>query len=321
MQFADLNEINLRVAWPDEARDFTPWLSQHLERLSHAIGIPMELEGTEVPVEQFSADVLARDPTDNSLVLIENQLEPTDHNHLGQILTYLAGLEARTIIWIAREFREPHLSAVRWLNTHTQDPFAFFAVQVKVLRIGNDQSSPVSPVFEVLEKPNGWDRKITDTRNEALNELQKFRHDFWQAYAEQYPEDIQLSPHFKDSNVFHNINGLVVSQYLAQRGVGVYLQTDNYRYGNEDRELARIQKLRLEERGIATTGSNSQHPGTTLSTDSRDRSNWPDMREWLHDVLNKFRDVLLTENFAEPYIESHSTEPETHADETEPKFT
>ncbi len=123
MEFADLNEINLRTAWPDEAHDFTPWLSQNLNRLSQAIGIPMELEDTEVAVQEFSADILARNPTDNTLILIENQLEPTDHTHLGQILTYLAGLNAQTIIWIARNFREPHLSAVRWLNTHTSDPF------------------------------------------------------------------------------------------------------------------------------------------------------------------------------------------------------
>ena len=316
MQFADLNEINIRAAWPDEARDFTPWLSQNLERLSRAIGMPMELEGTEVPVEQFSADVLARNPADNSLILIENQLEQTDHSHLGQILTYLAGLDAQTIIWIAKEFREPHLSAVRWLNDHTQDPFSFFAIQVKVVRIGNDQSSPVSPIFEVLEKPNEWDRKITGTKNEALNELQQYRHDFWQSYAQQYPNDIQLRPNHIGSNVFHNINGLVVSQYLAQREVGVYLQTENHRYDNEDREFARIHQVRLAERGIAD-GPNSQHAGATLSINSKDRDNWPQMREWLHETLEKFRDVLLDVNYAEPSF----TGPEAHTDETQPKFT
>ena len=291
MQFADLNEIDLRAAWPDEARDFTHWLSQNLDRLSRAIGIPMELEGTEVPVEQFSADVLARNPTDNSLILIENQLEPTDHTHLGQILTYLAGLDAQTIIWIARDFREPHLSAVRWLNAHTSDPFAFFAVQVKVVRIGNDQSSPVSPIFEVLEKPNEWDRKITDTKNEALNELQKFRHDFWQSYAQQYPDDIQLNPNFIDSNVYHKMNGLFVSQYLAQRGVGVYLQTENRRYTDEDRERSRNYQEKLTGQDIAV-GSNPQHISNDLSINSTDRDNWPRMREWLHETLGKFREVL-----------------------------
>ena len=316
MQFADLNAINIRAAWPDEARDFTPWLSENLDRLSRTIGIPMELEGTEVPVEQFSADVLARNPTDNSLILIENQLDQTDHSHLGQIMTYLAGLQAQTIIWIARDFREPHLSAVRWLNDHTSDPFSFFAIQVKVVRIGNDESSPVSPVFEVLEKPNEWDRRIADTKNEALNELQKFRHDFWQSYADQYPEDINLRPNHINSNVFHNINGLVVSQYLAQREVGVYLQKENHGYDNEDREVARFQIMRLEERGIGYGSKNPRHSGTSLTINSQDRNNWPEMREWLHEALNKFRDALLTENFAEPYIGPASTELETHNSET-----
>ena len=294
MQFADLNEIDLRSAWPNEAQDFTPWLSQNLDRLSRAIGIPMELEGTEVPVQEFSADVLARDPTDNSLILIENQLEQTDHSHLGQILTYLAGLQAQTIIWIARDFREPHLSAVRWLNTHTSDHFAFFAVQVKVVRIGNDQSSPVSPIFEVLEKPNEWDRKITDTKNEALNELRKFRHDFWHSYAQQYLEDIQLNPNFIDSNVYHRINGLVVSQYLAQRGVGVYLQKENRQYTDEDRGRIQIHEEDLIKQGM-TGGPNTQHVSTSLPIDSNNQDNWPQMREWLHDTLGKFRDVIEDE--------------------------
>ncbi len=108
-------------------------------------------------VGSFSADLLARNPLDGSLVLIENQLEQTDHNHLGQILTYLAGLEAQVIVWIASDFRDPHLSAIHWLNDHTVDPFAFFAVQVKAVRIGD---SPIAPLFEVVAKPNGWDRKL-----------------------------------------------------------------------------------------------------------------------------------------------------------------
>lgn len=118
----------MREAWPNEATDFTPWLAENLHRLSQVIGVPLELEGTEVAVEGYSADILAKYPADDSRVIIENQLEYTDHTHLGQIMTYLAGLDAKTVVWIAREFRGPHLSAVRWLNTHTTDEFAFFAV-------------------------------------------------------------------------------------------------------------------------------------------------------------------------------------------------
>ena len=124
-----LKNVNLREAWSHEAQDFTPWLAENLDRLSTAIGIPLELEGQEVSVESFSADILARNPQNDSRVLIENQLEQTDHTHLGQILTYLAGLEAQVVIWVASSFRDPHISAVQWLNDHTVAPFAFFAVR------------------------------------------------------------------------------------------------------------------------------------------------------------------------------------------------
>ena len=121
-EFGTLETVDLREAWPHEAHNFTPWLADNLDRLSDAIGIPLEPEGTEVQVEQFSADIFARNPQDDSFVLIENQLEASDHTHLGQILTYLAGLEARTVIWVARDFQEAHLSAIRWLNENTTDP-------------------------------------------------------------------------------------------------------------------------------------------------------------------------------------------------------
>ena len=94
---------------------------------------------------------------DDSVILIENQLEQTDHTHLGQIMTYLAGLDAKTVVWIAPSFREPHLSAIRWLNEHTADGFSFFALKARVVRIGD---SPFAPMFEVVEQPNLWDRQI-----------------------------------------------------------------------------------------------------------------------------------------------------------------
>ena len=133
VDFGELKEVGLRQAWPHEANNFTPWLAENLDKLSQVIGIPMELVGTEMSVGQFSADIVARYPVNGSLVLIENQLEWTDHTHLGQVLTYLAGTEAQTVIWIAGKFTNPHLSAIRWLNEHTFDPYAFFAVRVKVV--------------------------------------------------------------------------------------------------------------------------------------------------------------------------------------------
>lgn len=157
IQFGLLEDLPLRDAWKHEAHQFTPWLADNIDHLSNAIGIPLELSDTEVPVETFSADIVARNPMDDSVVLIENQLETTDHKHLGQIMTYLAGLEAQTVVWIAPAFREPHLSAVRWLNEHTADGFSFFAIKARVVRIGD---SPFAPIFEVVEEPDKWVRQL-----------------------------------------------------------------------------------------------------------------------------------------------------------------
>lgn len=173
IEFGRLSDLPLREAWKHEAHDFTPWLAENIDHLSEAIGIPLELTGTEVAVESFSADILARNPMDDSVVLIENQLETTDHTHLGQIMTYLAGLEAQTVVWIAPAFREPHLSAIRWLNEHTADGFSFFAVKARVVRIGD---SPFAPIFEVVEKPDRWQRRLkleAETERSDLREQRR----------------------------------------------------------------------------------------------------------------------------------------------------
>src|SRR5687768_17339149 len=123
-QFARLTEVDIRDAWTHEAHDFTPWLLANLEGIAEALGIPLEDEGSEVAVNTFSADILARNPLDDSLVLIENQLGSSDHKHLGQIMTYLAGLEAKIVVWIATGFHQSHLSALKWLNDHTDERFS-----------------------------------------------------------------------------------------------------------------------------------------------------------------------------------------------------
>ena len=246
VEFGKLEEVGLRNAWPDEARDFTPWLAENLERLSEVIGIPLEPEDTEAPVGRFSADILARNPQDNSLVVIENQLEWTNHTHLGQVLTYLAGLEAQTVIWIARNFTNPHLSAIRWLNEHTVEPYAFFAVSVRVVQIGD---SPLVPIFEVLERPNEWDRQIRSLQEGSgeLTGISKLRHDFWADYTKAYPEDGKIPSTHKDSNIYRRICGLVVSLYLAKGGVGIYIRAKDRGYSEEQAQLALYCSAVLED--------------------------------------------------------------------------
>jgi hypothetical protein len=187
IRFDRLVDLPLRDAWKHEAHEFTPWLARNIDHLSEAIGVELELTDTEVAVDTFSADILARDRTDDRIVLIENQLETTDHTHLGQIMTYLAGLEAQIVIWIAPDFREPHISAINWLNEHTADGFSFFAVKARVVRIAD---SPYAPIFEVAAKPNDWQRRISAKRRQASGETSAIgekRRSFWEAYVARHP--------------------------------------------------------------------------------------------------------------------------------------
>lgn len=223
VSFDRLRDVALREAWPHEANHFTPWLAQNIDHIAEAVGMPLEITGTEVLVGTFYADILARNPQDDGLVLIENQLEQTDHTHLGQIMTYLAGLEAKTVIWIAPAFREPHLSAIRWLNEHTAYGFSFFALKLRVVRIGD---SPYAPMFEVVEKPNGWDTAIRTVAEAAQSDASRRRAAFWAAYLDRHPEP--AAPGFKAGKETNKWlpapGGLVLGLYLASQTCGVYLR-------------------------------------------------------------------------------------------------
>lgn len=153
-RLSSLQRVPLREAWRHEASDFTPWLAdpENLGLLAEALGIDeLEPVGTEQWVGDFKVDILATDGDEQ--VIIENQLAKTDHNHLGQIITYAAGIDARKVIWIAESFRPEHIAALQFLNEHTTEALNFFGVQIELYRIGD---SPLAPKFEVVVKPNAW---------------------------------------------------------------------------------------------------------------------------------------------------------------------
>ena len=185
-----LKRVDLRNIWETEAQDFTPWLAQedNLAVLSDAIGIELELEAQEKNVGPFRADILCRNvdsSDDEAWVLIENQLERTDHNHLGQLLTYASGLNTVTIVWIAARFSDEHRAALDWLNEITEDKFRFFGLEVELWRIAD---SPAAPKFNIISKPNDWSRSVSRAARkiseEGLNPTQKNYIEYWGGLAD-----------------------------------------------------------------------------------------------------------------------------------------
>ena len=151
-----IKRVDLREVWSSEPTDFTPWLADQIAELGESLGMDLEVENQEAAVGSFSLDLLARDVGSNRPVIIENQLELTNHDHLGKLLTYAAGYDAGVIVWIAKEFREEHRQAMDWLNQHSDDNTEFFGVQIEAWKIDN---SRVAPHFSLIVTPNEWQRE------------------------------------------------------------------------------------------------------------------------------------------------------------------
>lgn len=175
-----LTPVKARDVWPDEARDFTPWLLENVDVLNSLLGMEMVLDVAEHPVGGFSLDLKGRDERTGQTVIVENQLEQSDHTHLGQILTYAAGTDATTIVWVATSFREPHRAAIDWLNERTDEDTRFFAVAIEVVRIGE---SALAPAFKLVAQPNDWGKQVkAATVHNDVSDRERLYWDFWDQF-------------------------------------------------------------------------------------------------------------------------------------------
>lgn len=156
-QLGRMERADPEVVWRHEAHDFTPWLFENGDHLADALGIELELDATEHPVGGYRLDIIGRDLTNGADLMVENQFGVTDHSHLGQVLTYAAGTRARTVVWIARKFRDEHREALDWLNKQSGEDTHFFGIEVCVGRIGE---SAWAPLFEVVAQPNEWQKIV-----------------------------------------------------------------------------------------------------------------------------------------------------------------
>ena len=163
-----IKRVDLRNIWKKEDKEFTPWLKENIDLLSEKLGIEIIDTRTEEKIGDFKLDIIGKDANTNKFVAVENQLESTDHTHLGQLITYSAGVNAGVIIWIAKELREEHKRALEWLNENSISEISFFGVEV--LAISIDNSDPAVD-FRVIVKPNDWERNIKSSATRTDTEI------------------------------------------------------------------------------------------------------------------------------------------------------
>jgi hypothetical protein len=297
-----LEKVDLRTQWKGEAGEFTPWLAneENICLLGEEIGIELEVLQQEERVGPFRADILCKDINTSRNVLIENQLERTDHNHLGQILTYAAGLDAVTVIWISKIFTDEHRAALDWLNRITGDDINFFGIEIELYKIGTSLSAPK---FNVVSKPNDWSKNIKRSAdNIHLTETQLKQQEYWQAlkdFVESKKSNYKMqkpSPqHWSNVSVgrsnFH-ISALINSR---DKWIGIQLNIsgpnalDNFRNLRELYEQDSKTNLDPKIEWAEKNGGKEHHVNLILlNTNPFEKTDWQRQHIWLKDEIGKF---------------------------------
>ncbi len=185
---------DLRSIWPHEANDFTKWLADehNLAKLGEEIGIELELEERESSVGNFNVDLYAKEEGTGRKVIIENQLEETDHDHLGKLITYASGKGAEVVVWVVKHARDEHCQAIEWLNQHTDTDLGFFLVEIELWQIDD---SAIAPKFSVIERPNDWGKQMKSVA--GLNNTEQIQLAFWQKFNDKMNASPDFTKHFK----------------------------------------------------------------------------------------------------------------------------
>jgi len=295
-----LEEIKeLRTVWPHEALDFTPWLSQddNILLLSDAIGIDITVNETESSVGDFNVDIFATETGTDRKIIIENQLEDTNHDHLGKLITYASGKSADIIIWVVKHAREEHKAAIEWLNNHTDDKIGFFLCEIKLYCIGNSEPAVK---FEVVEKPNDWAKEVK--KNDSINKTQQQRYDYWVAFQEYAFQNEKFLKNFnrRKPSIDHWMNFSIGSSacHISVSQIQKRNELDVELYINEDKELfySLLQNKNDIESDIGLNFDWRELPERKASrivieknVSFDDKSMWNSQFDWLIDTMIKMK--------------------------------
>ncbi len=298
-----LTEVkDLRKVWPHEALDFTPWLAkeENITLLGDAVGLEITVNETESGVGDFSVDIFATETGTERKIIIENQLEDTDHDHLGKLITYASGKAANIIIWVVKRAREEHRAAIEWLNNHTDENISFFLVEIKLYRIGN---SEIALKFEVVEKPNDWTKDIKRKNNTSQADQEKY--DYWVAFNEYAFNDPAFSQEFKMRkarpsywmvlSVGSSACRIDVMQLRRDKAIAIewYIPDDKDLYQTLYTHRTEIEaELGMTLKWKNLDNKKASYLFISRNADPADKEDWPNQFDWLMDVALKMKKTI-----------------------------
>jgi hypothetical protein len=300
VDLGQMRKVAVRDVWKHEEQEFTPWLAndENFALLAEALGLELQIEGIEVPVGPFSADILAKD-NDGNFVVIENQFGKTNHDHLGKVLTYAATLNASAVVWIAERFTDEHRKAFEWLNDHTSEDLGLYAVELVLWQI--DQSKPAVQ-FNVLSQPSEIVREGIRVKSAGqITEAKELQREFWTDFRKALLErKIVSSAHTPRPQYWFDVSlgssNIVLSNIASTTdgriGVRVYIRSKvaDAALPQLEAERAAIEK-EIGEPLKWNPNPNNKDKIIALDrpADLKDRDKWPEYIAWLADCVAKFK--------------------------------
>ena len=303
MKLSKLKKVDLREVWKHEALDFTNWLAkdENLELLSDEIGIDISLLQTEASVGKFNVDILAEETNTDRKIVIENQLEATDHDHLGKIITYASGFDAEFIIWIVKSVRDEHKQAIDWLNEHTDQKINIFAIQMEVWQIGD---SSCAPKFNIIAQPNDWAKAVkkSTTTSSELTSTRMLQLEFWTKFRE-YVQDNKHQIKLRKANPQHWYDisfgssnahiGLTVNSQTNQLGCEIYISdSKDIYYGLETNKDEIESKLNEKLEWEALPDKKASRIKLYTNGELKKQDNWEEYHHWLCEKALDFQNVF-----------------------------
>lgn len=302
MKLGELKKVNLREVWQHEEYDFSKWLAedQNIELLSNEIGIGLFNVHTEAPSGRYSVDITAEDEETNRKVIIENQLETTNHDHLGKIITYASGYDADIVIWLVKDYREEHKQAIDWLNENTNSKKNFFLIRVELWQIDN---SPLAPKFNIISQPNDWAKAIKEVKREGqLTDTKLMQLDFWnkfKSFSEENNSKIKLR--MVKPQHWYNISygssnshiALTINTQQNQLGCEIYIPNSkqsyqyllNYKDEIEKQIGSKLEWMELPEKKASRIK-------LSTNADLEQESKWNEYFLWMKSTAELFQRVF-----------------------------
>ena len=300
--------LDVHKKWKDEALEFTPWLAKNLHMLGEAIGRRLELDRKEAQAGPFSCDILATDVDTGAKVAVENQLQLSDHSHLGQLLTYSAVLGARIAVWVAPAFCYEHAEALHMLNKWTHYGVQFHGVKVTLQRVGNADPEPrLQPVVT----PSRWDKPLTLPRR-AISPLKQQYHSFFQplvvqllaiGFSEKATQHYGPSGRFFPSRIKPDVGYATTLEEREFAWVGLHIRTKDDALTEQIFDKLKQDKQAIEasiDLGPGQAWHWYRHNQYTYSSinvsragtiyDSHERIG--ETRTWMFDLLSRFKSVF-----------------------------